>query len=117
MNPFDMQLLPRAGPVQPLALSCHTDAFFAPTAFTGQQLSTVGAPSRTTGVTMKIFDWKRRQNPDGVGEKKQDKHSSTGAAASTNMIGARGVNILKRNQAFAPQRDPRVPPDYLSASE
>lgn len=46
------------------------DAFFAPTAFTGQQLTTgVSTPSRTaTGVTMKIFDWKRRESQDGLGE-------------------------------------------------
>eukprot|EP00904_Undaria_pinnatifida_P006610 jgi/Undpi1/3079/HiC_scaffold_15.g06454.m1 len=42
------------------------NAFFAPTAFTGQQLAGVSAPSHTSGVTMKIFDWKRRQEPDGV---------------------------------------------------
>lgn len=48
---------------------CWTDAFFAPTAFTGQQLAGVSAPSHTSGVTMKIFDWKRRQEPDGVGER------------------------------------------------
>ena len=47
---------------------CWADAFFAPTAFSGQQLAGVSAPSHTSGVTMKIFDWKRRQEPDGVGE-------------------------------------------------
>eukprot|EP00752_Nemacystus_decipiens_P010026 g8939.t1 len=44
------------------------DAFFAPTAFTGQQLTAgVSTPSRTaSGVTMKIFDWKRRESQDGL---------------------------------------------------
>ncbi|CAM9099971.1 unnamed protein product [Ectocarpus sp. 6 AP-2014] len=52
------------------ALFCvgAANAFFAPTAFTGQQLTAgTSAPSRTTtGVTMKIFDWKRRESEDGL---------------------------------------------------
>lgn len=49
------------------------DAFFAPTAFTGQQLTAgLSTPSRTTtGVTMKIFDWKRRESEDGLGEREE----------------------------------------------
>lgn len=53
-----------------VSICFFSDAFFAPTAFTGQQLTTgVSTPSRTaTGVTMKIFDWKRRESQDGLGE-------------------------------------------------
>ncbi|CAM9244129.1 unnamed protein product [Scytosiphon promiscuus] len=52
------------------ALFCvgAANAFFAPTAFAGQQLvAGTRASSRTsTGVTMKIFDWKRRESEDGL---------------------------------------------------
>lgn len=45
------------------------DAFVAPSAFAGRQLAgarvSVGG---NPGVTMKIFDWKRRQSQDGRGE-------------------------------------------------
>lgn len=49
-------------------ISVCADAFFAPSAFGGQQLATAKTPTSTTGVSMKIFDWKRRENPDGIGE-------------------------------------------------
>ena len=68
-------------------LCCWTDAFFAPTAFTGQQLAGVSAPSHTSGVTIKIFDWKRRQEPDGVGkrwEMQQDGRCSSSGSMSSN---------------------------------
>ncbi|CAM9297364.1 unnamed protein product [Ascophyllum nodosum] len=49
-----------------LALSGVANAFFAPTAFTGQRLSVSTSSRDGSGVSMKIFDWKRRQNPDGI---------------------------------------------------
>lgn len=70
------------------------NAFFAPSVFAGRQLAS--APSSTgstSGVTMKIFDWKRRQNPDGIVLEEVAAHTLKSAPGSRHRHKRKGRGI------------------------
>jgi hypothetical protein len=46
---------------------CHTDAFMASSTFAGQALTVAPAASQAhNAVSMKLFDWKRRERDDAM---------------------------------------------------